>query len=44
VLQLVLGRQGLDPNERLQAEKILAALPPSPEPAAVAAPAGAPTA
>jgi membrane associated rhomboid family serine protease len=27
VLQLVLGRQGLDPAERLQAEKILAALP-----------------
>jgi len=44
VLQLVLGRQGLDPNERLQAEKILAALPASSEAAAVAAPAGAPTA
>src|SRR6185436_11871897 len=40
VTQLVLGRQNLDPAERLQAEKVLAALPPAPTPAA----AGVPTA
>ncbi len=40
VLQLVLGRQGLDPAERKQAEKILAALDPAA--ASAVAPTGAP--
>ena len=38
VTQLVLGRQNLDPAERLQAEKVLAALPPAPTPAATGVP------
>jgi hypothetical protein len=44
VLQLLRTRPGLDPAERLQAEKILAALPPSPAAASTPEPAGVPTA